>query len=341
MKWVRIASIAAVAAALFGFVIYIRYRASLPPAPAAVTPAPADTPTPVKKFPFTFVSNAECVACHQEIADECAADEHARAWFNKPLMPQDPKRTECVSCHASQPILEVGLDKMPLVRGGRYEEGIGCIECHKMNDTVHGPLPTAEAACNPVQNKIFTDPMVCAPCHAPHGTIDEWKASEWPKKGFTCQTCHMPEVERVSAKGGTVRKVRSHKMLTQRDPEFLKKAVSVKTKIEGDTLSITITNDNTGHNFPGEIFNREAFLKTEIFNEAGERIADYRESMKTPPRPQRGTEHTSQIKAGESKTHTYTLPAGKITIVMMLGYKLFIFNPDMSATEMWKETIER
>jgi hypothetical protein len=328
-----------VAVGLFAFVVYIRHRASLPAPP---TPIPTPPPTPnIAKQPYSFKSNAECFACHKDIADECAQDEHSKAWFNKPLMPQDPKRTECVSCHASLPILELGLDKMPLVRNARYEEGIGCIECHQLNDTVHGPLPAVQAACNPVQNKIFTDSMACAPCHAPHGTMDEWKASEWGKKGVTCQACHMPEVERPSADGGPKRKVRSHKMLTQRDPEFLKKAVSVKASIEGGKLVVSITNDNTGHKFPGEIFNREVFLKTEIYNEQAERVANFRESMKTPPRPQRGSEPTTQIQAGETRTYTYDLPAGKLKITMFLGYKLFIFNPDQTALEVWKGELER
>ena len=56
-----------------------------------------------------FATNEACRDCHREIWDEWQADEHSRAWFNEPLLEQDPKKSECNACHASRPILEVGL----------------------------------------------------------------------------------------------------------------------------------------------------------------------------------------------------------------------------------------
>ena len=106
---------------------------------------------PQRKQPFTFTTNAGCQPCHQEIYAEWQADQHSQAWFNFG-QPQDPKRTECNNCHAPLPILEVGIMTLPVIRGDRFEEGVGCIECHQNVDHVEGPRPTAEAACNPVQN---------------------------------------------------------------------------------------------------------------------------------------------------------------------------------------------
>jgi len=335
MKSLRIAGIVIVAGGLVGLVVYIYIQANQPRQPTTVR-----KPFTPKRFEFNFRSSADCLKCHKEIAKEWNADQHSMAWFNNTL-PQDPNRTECIKCHASLPILETGLDKMPKTRFNYFKQGIGCFECHVKNTSVHGPLPAKSAPCNPVLNKVFIKTMVCAPCHAPHGTIDEWKASSWGKKGITCQACHMPYVNRPSSTGGKVHKVRSHKMLSQRDPEFLQNAVSVKAEIKGKKLVISITNDNTGHNFPGEIFNRVVFLKTEIFNAQGERLVTHRDEMKTPPRPQRSTEHSTQIKSGETRRYSYELPQGKLTIKMFLGYKLFFMHPDVSALKVWEGTLIR
>lgn len=336
----RTAAAVLIAGGLFAFVLHIRQRAALTVQTPATAPAP-ETARTVPKRPFAFTSNHDCRKCHTKVAGECDLDEHGQAWFNGPFFPQDPKRTECVSCHASEPILEIGLDKTAVVRSDRLNEGIGCIECHRMNDTVHGPLATTEAACNPTFNRIFTDNKICAPCHAPHGTMDEWKNSEWGRKGVTCQACHMPEVERESSDGGPVRKVRTHRMLSQRNPEFLQKAVSVTAKIEQGQAVISIHNDNTGHNFPGEINNREVFLLTRMLDREGKELSKKRESMKTPARPQRGTDPSTQIKPGEIRVYRYDFPEGATKAEILLAYKLLFFQPDYNSSKVWSGELLR
>jgi hypothetical protein len=331
----RILAIAAMAAALTAFVLVTRRLAREPLAAGASLPATAPASRP---FPFT--SNLDCQPCHLEIWNELSQDQHALAWFNEPFLVPDPKRTECNNCHAPQPILEVGIETMPVIRADRFEEGVGCIECHRRGDHVEGPLPTTEAPCNPTFNPAFDRSIICASCHAPHGTMDEWRASSWARDGHTCQTCHMPQVERASATGGVVRKVRSHRMRSQRDPTMLREAVTLDVRPSGGELLVGLTNSGTAHNVPGEIFNREMFVTTVFTDARGEELAAFRESMKTVKREQRSTEPTSQLKVGETRTWRYARPAGPCTVRVRVRYKLFFLAPDDGAVTVHEKVLE-
>lgn len=337
LKGLRYVAILAVVALLVSFVLVVARLADEPLQEQAVlgaAPAPA-----VAGRPFTFASNADCRPCHREIWDECAADQHAQAWFNEPLLPQDPRRTECNNCHAPEPILETGIEELAVIRTARFEEGVGCIECHRNGDHVEGPLPGADAPCNPVENAAFTTSNVCNACHAPHGSFAEWKGSAWAERGMTCQGCHMPLVERPSAAGGPVRTVRSHRMRTQRDPALLREAMSLDVALERGALAITLTNTGTGHAIPGEIFNREIFVATRFTSADGRELAVHRESLKTVRREQRSTESTTQLQAGAARTWTYPLPEAPGSAAVTVGYKSFYLMPDEAAVEVHAETL--
>ncbi|MBI4243525.1 MAG: hypothetical protein HY606_05500 [Planctomycetes bacterium] len=294
-------------------------------------------------FQFRFVSNNQCKSCHQEIWDELSKDQHMYAWFNGIFFPQDPGRTECSSCHAPQPILEIGIQNNAVVRNSRFEEGVGCIECHKYNDEVHGPLPSSEADCNPRFNKVFKDSSYCNPCHAFHGTYNEWKTTKWAEQGVTCQQCHMPEVDRPSSTGGKMRKARSHKMLGPRSLELLQSAVSFECNVINKEIVISLSNTGAAHNVPGEISNRELFLMVTVTDKEGKELAKYRESFKAPPRQQRSTEQSTQLKPGETRKFTYKLGEGSGKAAVKLGYRLNVFNffvTDESARALYEKVIE-
>ncbi|MHC4605511.1 MAG: NapC/NirT family cytochrome c [Planctomycetota bacterium] len=290
---------------------------------------PPPPPPNVKKFPYAFTSNEECRDCHLEIWEEWQTDQHSQAWFNRPFLPQDPKRTECNSCHAPRPILEVGYLKPAEIRASRFEEGVGCIECHQNHDRVEGPLPTAEAACNPVENPVFSQTEICVACHAAHGTYDEWKGTKWAKDGVTCQDCHMPLVERPASTGGPVRKVHSHKMRSQRDITMIQEALELDVKIVEGKVVVSLTNSGTAHNCPGEIYNRDLVLKTVVFDEEENQVNSYRESHKTVRREQRGSIPSTQLKPNETRTYTYELGAehGKVWAVVIYKF-LFMWGDE-------------
>jgi RNase P subunit RPR2 len=289
---------------------------------------------------FAFSSNGDCKPCHREIFDECAEDQHALAWFNEPFLRQDPKRTECNNCHAPQPILVVGIEAIPKIRNERFEEGVGCIECHANVDHVEGPRASGDAPCNPRYNPLFSESVICSSCHAPHGTIDEWEESEWSKKGYTCQGCHMPLIDAPVVTGGPVRRRRSHRMLSQRDPKFLSSAVQMKVSVEGGSkVRVSVANTGVGHNLPGEIFNREIFLETIVFDQGGVEKGRHRESFKTVRREQRATETSTQLRSGETRVFEYELSVGSGTVRVRLGYKEFLYQPDDSARSIHEKTL--
>ncbi|MHC4812945.1 MAG: cytochrome c3 family protein [Planctomycetota bacterium] len=291
-----------------------------------------------RRQPFTFITNAGCQPCHQEIYAEWQADQHSQAWFNFG-QPQDPKRTECNNCHAPLPILEVGIMTLPVIRGERFEEGVGCIECHQNVDHVEGPRPTAEAACNPVQNKAFTESRICHSCHAPHGTFAEMQDTRFAKEGYTCQRCHMPFVERASFTGGPVRKVRSHRMRTQRDAGVLQEAVTLAVNVADGKVRVSLTNVGAAHNVPGEIFNREMFVTTTVLDAKGEEVARHRESIKTVRREQRATIKSTQIKPGETRVYRYDLAVDHGKVRVWVGYKLLFMVPDNTAMTVWEREV--
>jgi len=340
----RICAILALAAGLAAFVFVVHRLARQPleerADPGTGRALETAAPQPIAGQPFAFASNAECRPCHQDIWDECAGDQHSRAWFNEPLLTQDPRRTECNNCHAPEPILETGIEELAVIRTARFEEGVGCIECHRNGDHVEGPLPGAEAACNPVQNEAFTSSNICNACHAAHGSFAEWQASEWAEEGVTCQGCHMPLVERASSSDGPLRHVRSHRMRTQRDPALLREALTFGAALDGRALVVSLANTGAGHNVPGEIFNRELFVATRFASPDGRELAAYRESLKTVKREQRSTEQSTQLRAGESRTWKYAVPPGPGVVEVAVRYKDFFLAPDEAAQEVYAQTLE-
>lgn len=310
-----------------GLALFVAATQRLSREPLPPPPSPQQPPDPAKR-PWTFASNADCKACHEEIYAEWQEDQHSMAWFNTPWLPQDPKRSECNNCHAPQPILQVGINELPLIRTDRFEEGVGCLECHQRHDQVEGPLPSADAACNPRRNAVFSDSSICNSCHAPHGSYDEWKASEWGRKGVTCQGCHMPEVERPSATGGAPRRVRSHRMRTQRDPTMLQESITLETVRDGGQLVVSLTNGGTGHNVPGEIYNRQMVVLTTFLDRDGAELESHREILKTVKREQRASETSTQLRPGEKRTWRYDPAPGAVRATVRVGYKFLFLLPD-------------
>ena len=72
------------------------------------------------------------------------------------------------------------------------------------------------------------------------------------ERGFICQNCHMPEIERPVATGGPIRWGRQHLWRGGHDPEMVKRAVGIKVVAEpaepkpGDKVQVTLTLINAG-----------------------------------------------------------------------------------------------
>jgi hypothetical protein len=118
-----------------------------------------------------------------------------------------------------------------------------------------------------------------------YNSYGEWLESSYsdPKTGKTCQDCHMKvldtEISVFPEKGGIPRdyaKFHEHYMPGASDEEFLKNAVSVKSNAQhvGDQLqvSVSITNDNTGHDIPTDAPTREMILVVEALDANGKTL---------------------------------------------------------------------
>ena len=74
----------------------------------------------------------------------------------------------------------------------------------------------------------------------------------------SCQSCHMPEIERPVATGGPLRKGRQHLWRGGHDPDMVKRAVDIKVVADpaepkpGDKVRVTLTliNAGAGHKLP-------------------------------------------------------------------------------------------
>jgi hypothetical protein len=129
----------------------------------------------------------------------------------------------------------------------------------------------------------------CAPCHfgvfwntVVYNSFGEWLDSPYsdPESGQTCQDCHMPPgltnyFARLD-KGGLIRDpqtIFSHRMPGAMDEELLQNAVSMDVDVErhGDqvVVSVSITNDQTGHYVPTDSPLRHLILIVRAIDEHG------------------------------------------------------------------------
>ena len=165
------------------------------------------------------------------------------------------------------------------------------------------------------------------------------KDTRFAREGYTCQRCHMPFVERASVTGGPVRKVRSHRMRTQRDAGVLQEAVTLAVNVADGKVRVSLTNVGAAHNVPGEIFNREMFVTTTVVDAKGEEASRHRESIKTVRREQRATIKSTQIKPGETRVYRYDLAVDHGKVRVRVGYKLLFMAPDNVAMTVWEREV--
>jgi hypothetical protein len=153
-----------------------------------------------------FPRARECQKCHQEIFDEWQSSAHAHSFTN----PRYRDATDgyeflrCISCHAPQPSL---TGDRPGPRELDQSEGVTCVACHLEEGRLAGPLdPWLWEFILPhkvtVDPERYTSSSFCGRCH--EGTFAEWQAAEMDGEKHSCQTCHMPPVERKSTQASNI-----------------------------------------------------------------------------------------------------------------------------------------
>ncbi len=206
-----------------------------------------------------FVSAAECRACHEEVYEEWRRSYHAMAWTDPMVqaLSQGFRMTECIDCHAPQPIHLTGVDQRVAPRQHGRSDGVDCLSCHLLEDGVSvaaaADVDTSAVAgaCRPRRSETFTTSVVCAGCHNQHETVDELLASGVDAE---CQTCHMEETSRGAGDGA--RKGRSHVFPGAHDTSMLQRAVSLAVRVESGKVLAQVENVGAAHKTPTDARHR-------------------------------------------------------------------------------------
>ncbi|HEV8539610.1 MAG TPA: multiheme c-type cytochrome [Nitrospiraceae bacterium] len=229
-----------------------------------------------------------CGTCHKEIYEEWKTSIHAKAYddpFFQAYWNKDKHVWVCLNCHAplenQQPTLikEIPrgrVEKAVQEPNPQYDpeyqkEAITCAACHVRDGVILGPFDDSAAPHPTKFDPAFRTTQICYRCHnvvsgpaqfynvGPCGTYAEYEGRYFmEEKGFICQSCHMPEVERPVAHGGPIRLGRQHLWRGGHDPDMVKRAVAVEVKADppepkpGDRIrfDLTLINAGAGHKLP-------------------------------------------------------------------------------------------
>ncbi len=142
-----------------------------------------------------------------------------------------------------------------------------------------------EDTYSPIQQRS----QYCAPCHfgvfwdtVVYNSFGEWLKSPYsdPQTGMSCQDCHMPagwtDHFARTDKGGLIRDpatIFSHRMPGAANEQLLQNAVSMDVKAERQgqqlVVTVTITNDRTGHHVPTDSPLRHLILLVRAVDQQG------------------------------------------------------------------------
>jgi hypothetical protein len=230
-------------------------------------------------------------------AGNCAACHTPAASINSPYS-TDPTNingvgTEGVACDFCHKVWKVNLDpasglpypNMPGVLSFEFRRPpIG----HQFFAGPFDDVAPGEDTYSPLQKQS----QYCAPCHfssfwgtVVYNSFGEWLDSPYsnPETGKTCQDCHMPSEQNNHFarldKGGVIRDpntIFSHRMPGATNEELLQNAVDMDVKADLDreklAVTVTITNNQTGHYVPTDSPLRHLILIVKATNAQGHLI---------------------------------------------------------------------
>ncbi len=186
---------------------------------------------------------------------------------------------DCLRCHS--PVGFLYQD----ATGDRAEtkEGVSCDFCHRVAEVnersthlhvaelstsgaIYGPTGGVDSPAHSTQQgTVFADSSLCALCHLDRSsdgiplenTFEEWKNSDFARRGVGCADCHMPQKEgpATDVPGLTQRRSThaSHRVHGgHANSPMLQSAARVEV-ISADAsseLRISVRNLTVGHNFP-------------------------------------------------------------------------------------------
>ncbi|MFC1633886.1 carboxypeptidase regulatory-like domain-containing protein [Planctomycetota bacterium] len=212
-------------------------------------------------FPGTA---GNCAACHTPTAA-------VNAVYNTDPTTVSGVGAEGVACDFCHKVWDVSLNPIsglpyPNMPGVLSFEFRRPTEGHQFFAGPFDDVAPGEDAYSPLQKQS----QYCAPCHfgvfwdtVVYNSFGEWLESPYSntETGKTCQECHMPAGQNNHFarldKGGVIRDpqtIFSHHMPGAANEELLQNAVNMDVKVDrhGERLvvTVTITNDRTGHHVP-------------------------------------------------------------------------------------------
>jgi hypothetical protein len=231
-------------------------------------------------FPDT---TGNCAACHAP----AAAINNAYGTDPRQVSGVGAEGTACDFCHKVwdvrlDPVSGLPFSNMPGVLSFEFRRPP---EGHQFFAGPLDDIAPGEDTYTPIQTRS----QYCAPCHygmfwgtLVYNSLGEWLDSPYsdPASGKTCQDCHMPPTgfdhfARLE-KGGIVRRpqsIASHRMPGAMDEALLQNAVTMEVEAERSdgllNVTVTITNDNTGHAVPTDSPLRQMILVLEASDAMG------------------------------------------------------------------------
>lgn len=288
-------------------------RLQLPAVAKAAPTVPG--PAPRRRAFDAPTVNAQCEACHVDIASEWRGSLHQQAHTDPVYVEQFAKEPLpfCTACHAPE------ADPTRAVPARESQLGVGCVTCHVVGDQILAaktPRTSAGSAPHAVRRAGEIEAATaCAGCHEfafpesvghkdpllMQSTVSEHARS--PFAADSCASCHMPEV------AGGAGKHRSHRFSASRDADLVRSAIRIEEKLEGTTLVLTLSADRVGHAFPTGDLLRRLRLELDVHDGRGaivehfERIFTKRIGVKAKPH-----QVPRKILAGDDRIHAATGP---------------------------------
>ena len=270
----------------------------------------------------------DCRQCHEAVFGEWEASFHSRAWSDANVQAAfhhfgfDRK---CQSCHAPSPVLVTGLTAQVELREQDPETGVNCVSCHRTpgGRGVAARRTIPDAPCRPIQTPELTASRICGTCH--EAIYDDWLASRYHEQAVTCQHCHMRQGD--EPEGPT-----SHLCLGGHDPATVRSGVRMQCRRCGDELVVSLANETTGHNFPGERHHRVLLVRVIERNPAGEIVLARQEVIKDVT-PFQGESSAERIRAGDTAEARFPVVETPCVADVRLLYKTFPWLTDREALE--------
>jgi hypothetical protein len=205
-------------------------------------------------------------------------------------------------------------------------EAVTCATCHVRDGVILGPYGAKGAPHAVRKAPELLGVELCNQCHQVEAALADVElvcvfdtgvshaASPWAAEGKTCQSCHMPEIERplTNLKGFPVRKTRRHwfggslipkkaefeaEMAPMREVypdgahiEWVNLPVSIAAG-ERAALEFSVTNANAGHTLPTSDVERFIIVAAQALDSKGRVLAERSERFGTRyewnPKPKR------------------------------------------------------